>query len=232
MCLILTRSYPSCGHFEVGRRLRCCDKRRLLTTPETIVETHRCASCKEGGTFVDDRHQDSSLPIVISSPTLSLEGRGRLPVGKNSKHLRRLTGEGDVADDGPSWSYEDETTRKKALVNAQCVVRDAFTPGKQRARGCLSCRTLKTMCDRVEPECGTCVKFGRECSQDLGNESQKLTEEVRKPEQARSLQSEQSLNDEDPRPSFPNLPILSASPTMPLMASDNLGLSRQACQQA
>ena len=36
---------------------------------------------------------------------------------------------------------------------------------------------------------------------------------MRKPEQARFLESEQSLNDEDHRPSFPSLPNLSASPT-------------------
>nr|AUW30879.1 hypothetical protein [Cladonia uncialis subsp. uncialis] len=119
----------TCGHSDVGDRW--CDLRRLQNkecnrfnlTPETIVETDKCASCKEGDTAVDACHQDFTHPNVVSTPAFGFEGHGRF------------------------------------------------------------------------------------------DESLKLTEEVRKPEQAQSLESEQSLNEEDPRPSFPRLPNLSASPT-------------------
>ena len=110
-------------------------------------------------------------------------------------------------------------------------------PRIRPARGCKRCRKRKIKCDLAEPECGNCARLGGECSRDLGDESLKLTEEVPKPEQARFLESEQSLNDEDPRPSFPRLPNLSASPpssrntSQPIQAvpglAHNLSLSPQ-----
>ena len=183
MCYFNMRQY-TCGHSDVGDRW--CDLRRLQNkecnrfnlTPETIVETDKCASCKEGDTSVDACHQDFTHPNVVSTPAFGFEGHGRLSVEKNSKHLTPLIG-------------------------------DRIRP----ARGCIHCRRRKIRCDLAEPECGNCARLGRECSRNFGNESLKLTEEVRKPEQAQSLESEQSLNEEDPRPSFPRLPNLSASPT-------------------
>ena len=80
-------------------------------------------------------------------------------------------------------------------------------------RGCKHCRRRKIRCDLAEPKCGNCARLGRECTRNLDDESQELSEEVRKPEQAGYLESEQSSNDKETRPSIPSIPNLSASPT-------------------
>ena len=189
----------ACGHSDVGDRIHDCDLRRLqnkecnryIITPETIVETDQCATCKECDTSVHAHHQDSTHPNLVSPSALGFEGRGMLSVEKNSKHLPRLIGERDVPGDGPSWLYEDGTTSKKALVNAQWSVKEGLTPRKPLAIACMDCRMKKIKCDQAKPECGSCAKFGRKCSfptagtRNLSVESLKLTEEARKPEQPR-----------------------------------------------
>ena len=180
MCHFNMRKY-TCGHSDVGDRIRDCDLRRLqnkecnryIITPETIVETDPCATCKEGDTSVHAHYQDSTHPNVVSPSASGFECQGRLSVEKNYKHP---------------------------------------PPRIRSARGCKLCRRRKIRCDLAEPQCGSCTRLGRECSRDLVDESLKLTEEESKPEQARFLGSEQSLIDEDPRPSSPRLPNLSASP--------------------
>ena len=137
--------------------------------------------------------------------------------------------EGDTSAD----AHDQDSTHPNVVWS----VKEALSPRTRPARGCIHCRRRKIKCDLAEPKCGNCARLGRECSRYLGDESQELTEEVRKPEQARFLESEQSSNDEDPRPSIPRLPNLSASPTsskytsQPIQAvpgsAHNLSLSPQ-----
>ncbi len=222
----------TCGHSNVGDRVRDCNLRRLqneqcnrfTVTSETIIETDQCASCKEYNPSMNAHGQDSTHPNVVSPPAWGFEGRGRLSVERSSKPLPQLIGEVDVPDQRSSWLYEDGTTSKKACdgepVNAQRNETKAFTPGKRLAMlACEACRMRKVKCDLAEPKCVQCATAGRKCRKsptsrprDPSNESLKLTEEVWKPEQAQFLQSEQSWNDEDSGPLAPRVPNLSASP--------------------
>ena len=110
-----------------------------------------------------------------------------------------ITGPRNFGDESVKFTKEMEKPRRPVIA-------------------CTACREKKIKCDPAEPKCIQCAKRGRDCrwptsgprSLDAG--SLKLTEEVQKPEQARFLNSEQSLNDKGPRRPFPKDPSLFASP--------------------
>lgn len=218
MCYF-SRRHCACGHSDVGERLRLCDFRRLRNkecnrftlTPDTTVETEQCTPCREGGTSVGAYDQDFAHSDAVSPPALGFEVRGRSSVEKNGKPLPRLIGERDVPGEGPTFFYEDGTTCKRWGVTKAA-------PRKPLAVACTQCREQKIKCDPTETKCVQCAKFGRACSlltsgsRNLGDKSPNFTEEAQKPGQARFFNSEQSLNDEVPRPLFPKVPSQSASP--------------------
>ena len=209
----------ACGHADVGERLRHCDFRRMrnrechrfaLAPEEITIETEQCASCREGDTSAGVRDQDSAHSV--SPPILGFQGRGRSLVEQNSKPLALLIGECDVPYEGPTLFYKDGTTRKKAWINAQWSVKEALYPRKLLGIACPHCQKRKIRCDLAEPKCGNCSRLGKDCwlpikgPRNLDDGSLKLTEEGQKPEQARFLNSKQSLNDEVPRPPFQRSP--------------------------
>ena len=195
----------TCSHSGVGNRIGDCDFRsvqnedcrQFILTPETIIDSDLCGSCKE-----DKISED------------------RLSVGKNSKPLPPLIGEIFVPGEGPGWLYEDGRIDKKLLdgepVNAQGRFTKAF---KRLAIACEACRKRRIKCDPAEPKCVQCTTAERDCRKsptsgprNPSNESLKLTKEVWKHEQARFLQSGQPLNAEDSRPPVPSYPDISACP--------------------
>ena len=109
--------------------------------------------------------------------------------------------EGDTSVD----AHDQDSTHPNEVWSVKDALRRRIRP----TSGCIGCSDWKMRCDRSKPECDNCARLGRECSFNVGDESLKFTEEVRMPEQAHPLEHEKSLNDEDPRHSFPR----PASPT-------------------
>ena len=110
-----------------------------------------------------------------------------------------ITGPRNLGDESVKLTQEVEKSRRPAIA-------------------CTACREKKIKCDPAEPKCVQCAKYGRVCRwptlgpRNFDDGPLKLTEEVQKPERARSFNSEQSLNDKSPRRPFPKDPSLFARP--------------------
>lgn len=110
------------------------------------------------------------------------------------------------------------TTGPRNLGDGSVKLTEEMEQSRRLVVACTICREKKTKCDPAEPKCIQCAKYGRDCRwptsgpRNLGDGSLKLTEEAQKPEEARFFNSEQSLNDKDPRRPLLKGPSLSASP--------------------
>ena len=136
----------------------------------------------------------------------------------------------------PTWTGDtsvDAHDQDSTHPNVVLSMEDALLRHMRPVRGCTGCLKRKIKCDRAKPECDNCARIGRECSFNVCDESLKLTEEVRKPEQAHSLEHGKSLNDEDPKHSFssPASPTSSDYASQPIQAipglAHNVSLSNQ-----